>query len=277
MGHYFHSTMFVFLAFSILDSVICGRAYSQSADKDQKKIDRWPPQRITAADHPPSVYQGNLPRQVFPNLPRDYGFWGQNLKYKPEETDVNLESPGCAVCYPCMEMYTLFPAMGELYCFDKIEKNHFSASRLNDDEIPKGVTVGKYTYIFPSSTPILKSFCVSGRLAYMDKGTIIVGPIERDEKQKEPQYTAKIVVSEWLSFNQEDKKNKWQVVRVNDEVDFGRHKCLRVVNIVPPDTKGQMIRGHLCKMIGWIEFDRTPITAQPKKKKEAAGRQSGEH
>jgi hypothetical protein len=194
--------MVLSFAFSILESVFCGMAFSQSTQTDQETFHSSVIPRITAVEykgHEPGP--GMPPEDASDKLPNGYLFVGENLKYKPEETHVKLENPGGdAVFYPRMELYTMFPAMGHLYCFDKIVEDHFSASVLTENEMPKGVTVGKRRYIFPSVPPISRKYYFCGTLKYLYKGHILIGPIERDEKQKESNYTAKIVVTERSSF-----------------------------------------------------------------------------
>ena len=51
----------------------------------------------------------------------------------------------------------------------------------------------------------------------------------------------------------------WKVMRVGDVLAVTQYRHYRLLNIVPPDDAGRMIRGQKCKMLGWVEFTRRPI------------------
>jgi len=106
---------------------------------------------------------------------------------------------------------------------------------------------------------------IPDRSGSLDGGNyILVGRIEPDGQGERALATARVLAVDTKGRSaldrDDDKIDDWQVVRVGAIVSFGRYPFrYRVVNIVPPDTKGHMVRGHLCKMIGWIELDRKAI------------------
>jgi hypothetical protein len=185
-----------------------------------------------------------------------------------EEPMVTLSwGGGDWAAYPQMELWTLFPVRGKLYCFDKIAiddngKKCVSAFRLEDAEMPPGVTVGMDTLIFPSVTPRRWRQDISGAVGASNK--ILVGRIEREGKTGG--FVARILTADCDHLDviprSDDKilDHHWRVVRVSDVVNFGHYRYrFRVVNIIPLDPKGHMVRGHLCKRIGWIELDSKPV------------------
>lgn len=246
---------------------------------DRSEIETWPPSRIEAIclniDHkapgPPDP----------PNVGHEFHLWGRNLEYDPQATDVHLfQANAYGVLYPRMDLHSLFPALGKLYCFDrKIDRYgraRFSASRLNDDEMPSGVTLGKDAFIFPLLAHRPSSQWTSGGVT--ESLQIVVGAIEQNGQGEESQLTARILAGNIHDDNfqlrlKDDDKSHWQLVYVGDVVTFDPQHRYRVVNIVQPDTKGQMVRGHLCKMIGWIELDAKPLQEPDAEKKAATAKE----
>ncbi len=255
--------------------MLCGTAYSQEKPISSQdwRVDRDSPPRMDAME--PEIkhdrHGHSLPPWLDYNLDNGFAFLGADLKSKPKDTRVLLEDWSdrhYGASYPRMELYTLFPAFGRLYCFDKtVDKNgkvYISASRLDDREMPPGVKVGQKTYIFPmrivsfsKETGVSDYTDVSsGRLT---ENMIVVGPIKQDGAGKDTQLTAKVITSADLhALCKYDNEIDWQVVRVGDIVTFGKWDRHRVTNIVPPNNQGYKVRGHVCKMLGWIELDRKP-------------------
>lgn len=252
--------------------MLCGTAYSQEKPISSQdwRVDRDSPPRMDAMDWD-KIFKKNTPPWPNYNLDNGFAFLGVDLKSHPKDTWVLLEDWSSRryyhASYPRMELYTLFPAFGRLYCFDKTvdknEKVYISASRLDDREMPPGVKMGRETYIFPVRIPRFPtgdthvwdySNVSSGLLSDC---MIVVGPIKQEGVGADVRLTAKVIASsDFDALRKYDNEIDWQVVRVGDIVTFGKWYRHRVTNIVPPNNQGYKVRGHVCKMLGWIELDR---------------------
>jgi len=237
--------------------------------ENHRDIERWTPARITAMGWPDTNPNG-LPPVPHYNLPNGFAFLGRDLKRQPQDTGGTLEAVApiargferYSVDYPRMDLHTLFPVLSKLYCFDQtVEvggKTFVSAFRLNDAEWPPGTAMGKDSLIFPAVAPGWSKYQGSGSLE--GHFEVLVGPIAPEDQGH--RLTARIQTcdTEKSGRFEPDDSAHWQTLRVGDNVRFGGGRYYRLIKIVPPNNTGHVVRGHLCKMIGWIELDIKPIT-----------------
>ena len=119
------------MRFLFWSTMLCGTAYSQEKPISSQdwRVDRDSPPRMDAME--PEIkhdrHGHSLPPWLDYNLDNGFAFLGADLKSKPKDTRVLLEDWSdrhYGASYPRMELYTLFPAFGRLYCFDKtVDKN----------------------------------------------------------------------------------------------------------------------------------------------------------
>ena len=147
------SRLYLLLAIVV---VLCKSGFAEEKSVDARNIEELPPPRITAK---PVIDDGSGLAPI--EVPVPLVFEGKDLKRDPTNTRVSVgvrptkpnSNLGYGAYYPRMGLYTLFPVMGKLYCFDQTINNGVSAFRLNNDELPPGVRLGRDTFIFPSAEP----------------------------------------------------------------------------------------------------------------------------
>ena len=263
------------------DAAMCNEAPSSTSHIDYQIKDRDSliaslPMRIETSLPPTD----SIP--VPPSTPVPFGcrFLGSNLKIDPQDTSASISiGDHYSTSYPRMELYTLFPVLGKLYCFDRTVnergEGRLSASQLRDSEIPPGVKLGRYSHIFASFP-----YEEPRGTGMLDDHYLGVGPISTVKHGEDVTHVVRLRVAPraraFFPLLDQKVRIEWQSKRVGDVVDIlddttgmmpkrdPKPKHYRIVNIVPPDAKGHMIRGHLCKMIGWIELDLKPVTIDAK-------------
>jgi len=260
-------TTFVVVAAAMCENTLPNEPPMRPDPSGRERVwhaDRWLPQRIKAAARPCSSYPPHT------NL-RDYFFWEPG---STEDHRISLDDlDGYYTDYGSLELYTLFPAIGGLYCFDGFESSRISAHLVPLEQMPSGVKLGKdedvYVFISFPRTPHRQT-------GALDHHRVCIGPIEKEEGEEEDRYTVKLVVDErrgpqapreWP--RKPDGTIDWRVMRVGDVLPVTEDRQYRLLNIVPPDNEGRVIRWDehtqfKCKMLGWIEFTRRPIPLPPK-------------